>query len=224
MPRRLTTLAPGSICHDLFFLRRMKEYLTPTAKVLAFCLMRNHYHLLLRIVGTDFSTRMKFLGISYAKWRNTRHERVGHVFGGRFNAKIVETDEYLLNDSRYIHLKDSRFLFRTGGVREVCGVFCTGEDARDGERLVGCEGLDPQRGQIPGIRFCGGSRESWGAGSGGRVSAETSESSIFLLSNPGAISSAASPDCRTSSCNPRNYRAYRPAFLSCPLEAGGVSC
>jgi len=66
--------------------------------------MPNHYHLLVQLVDSQFSERMKSLGISYAKAINAMYGHVGHVFEGRFKAKCVTSDEYLLNVSRYIHL------------------------------------------------------------------------------------------------------------------------
>jgi REP element-mobilizing transposase RayT len=90
----------------LFFLRQFLKYFPlAIAEIHAFCLMPNHYHFLVRFIKEiDVSTRMKYFGISYAKAINNRYERTGHLFEGRFKIKHVDSDEYLLHLSRYIHL------------------------------------------------------------------------------------------------------------------------
>jgi putative transposase len=89
-----------------FFLRTFLKYFPlALAEIHAFCLMPNYYHFLVRFIkDLDVSTRMKYFGISYAKAVNNRYERTGHLFEGRFKIKHVDSDEYLLHLSRYIHL------------------------------------------------------------------------------------------------------------------------
>jgi REP element-mobilizing transposase RayT len=70
----------------------------------AFALMPNHEHLFVTTPEPDLSAGMLFLNGSYATYFNRRHERVGHLFQGRFKALIVDTDCYGLRLSRYIHL------------------------------------------------------------------------------------------------------------------------
>src|SRR3989344_4502067 len=88
------------------FLRKLKEYTKKfDVSLVCYCLMPNHFHLLL--VQKDESAITKFmlsLCTSYSKYFNIKHELVGRLFQARFRAKIVETDEYLLHLSRYIHL------------------------------------------------------------------------------------------------------------------------
>jgi REP element-mobilizing transposase RayT len=92
-----------------FFLTRLREYIAPKhAQILAYVLMPNHYHLLLRAESNDLSHAMQLFGISYTKAINKRFERVGTVFQGAFRAKHVDQDEYLLHLSRYIHLNPVR--------------------------------------------------------------------------------------------------------------------
>lgn len=89
----------------LFFLRRMREYLsTDIVTVIAYCLMPNHYHLLVTLNTDDFAETMGILTMSCAKAINERYKRVGTLFQGRFRAVLVDRDEYLLHLSRYIHL------------------------------------------------------------------------------------------------------------------------
>ncbi|MBI4999858.1 transposase, partial [Candidatus Gottesmanbacteria bacterium] len=89
-------------------------------ELLAFCLLPNHFHFLLK-QNSDISIAkfMNSLLLGHAKYFNTKYERVGPLFQGRFKAKMIETDEYLLQLSKYIHrnpladsgnLKDSRNL------------------------------------------------------------------------------------------------------------------
>lgn len=74
----------------------------------SFCLMDNHYHLLIETVGASLSKGMKFLNGSYTQKFNRRHNRVGHVFQGRYKAILVEQDSYLLELSRYVVLNPVR--------------------------------------------------------------------------------------------------------------------
>ena len=71
--------------------------------VLAWCLMSNHVHLLLREEGSTLGEAMKRLGISYAMRFNLRTGHVGHVFQDRYRSEPVEDDPYLLSVVRYIH-------------------------------------------------------------------------------------------------------------------------
>ncbi|MBI2036074.1 transposase [Candidatus Microgenomates bacterium] len=100
------------------FLKRLKEYKAEFGiSILCYCLMPNHFHFLLRqdteIPLTAFMLR---LGTSYAKYFNIKYEEVGSLFQDRFRAKLVETDEYLLQLSRYIHRNPKDILPSTPGV------------------------------------------------------------------------------------------------------------
>jgi putative transposase len=70
----------------------------------AFCLMPNHFHLLLEQVQDDgIVLFMKKLG-GYTMYFNEKHDRVGPLFQGRYKAKHIDSDPYLTHVSRYIHL------------------------------------------------------------------------------------------------------------------------
>jgi REP element-mobilizing transposase RayT len=69
----------------------------------AYCLMGNHYHLILSCPDGNLSTGMHHLGSSHAQRFNRRHGFDGPLFRGRFLSKPIETDEYLLQASRYVH-------------------------------------------------------------------------------------------------------------------------
>jgi putative transposase len=74
----------------------------------AYCLMGNHYHLLIETNTPTLSKGMKFLNGTYTQYFNRRHRRVGHVFQGRFKAILVQKDSYLLELARYIALNPVR--------------------------------------------------------------------------------------------------------------------
>jgi REP element-mobilizing transposase RayT len=71
--------------------------------VLAYCLMGNHYHLLVRSPGGNLAAAMHYLGIAYTRHANDRIGRDGPLFRGRYHALLVETDPYLRWVARYIH-------------------------------------------------------------------------------------------------------------------------
>jgi len=71
----------------------------------AYCLMPNHFHLLLRQQKIDSMPRlMQSVMTAYAMYFNRRYDRVGPLFQGRYKASPVDTESYLLHISRYIHL------------------------------------------------------------------------------------------------------------------------
>ena len=63
----------------------------------AYCLMDNHYHLLIETNSPSLSKGMKFLNGTYTQYYNRQHQRVGHVFQGRFKAILVQKDTYRLS-------------------------------------------------------------------------------------------------------------------------------
>lgn len=70
----------------------------------AYCLMPNHIHLQLETINDEIHHIMHKLNFRYAIYLNKRYDFVGHVFQGRYGAKLIETRAYLLDVSRYIHL------------------------------------------------------------------------------------------------------------------------
>jgi REP element-mobilizing transposase RayT len=74
----------------------------------AYCLMGNHYHLLVETPDGNLSQGMRQLNGVYTQRFNRRHKRVGHVFQGRYKAIIVQKDTYLQELSRYIVLNPVR--------------------------------------------------------------------------------------------------------------------
>jgi putative transposase len=74
----------------------------------AYCLMDNHYHLLIETNSPSLSKGMKFINGTYTQYYNRQHQRVGHVFQGRFKAILVQKNTYLLELARYIALNPVR--------------------------------------------------------------------------------------------------------------------
>jgi len=74
----------------------------------AYCLMDNHYHLLIETPGGNLSSGMRQLNGVYTQRYNRIHHTVGHLLQGRFKAIVVEKDSYLLGVSRYIVLNPVR--------------------------------------------------------------------------------------------------------------------
>jgi putative transposase len=74
----------------------------------AYCLMPNHVHLLLQTSDTPLAKFMQGLQQSYTQRFNLMHDKVGHVFQGRYKAIVCERDEYLTTLVRYIHLNPVR--------------------------------------------------------------------------------------------------------------------
>lgn len=74
----------------------------------SYCLMNNHYHLLIETPEGNISKGMRLLNSIYTQRFNKFHSRVGHVFQGRFKGILVEKESYLLELSRYIVLNPIR--------------------------------------------------------------------------------------------------------------------
>ena len=105
------------------YLKRLGEYLKKhDVTLLAYCLMPNHLHLLLRQDSDELIDRfIHRLHTAYTMYFNKKYERVGAVFQGRFKAKLIDTDEYLLHVSRYIHINPIE-LFDTHAQGPALGV------------------------------------------------------------------------------------------------------
>lgn len=74
----------------------------------AYCLMTNHYHLLIETPEGNLSIGMRQLNGIYTQRFNRGHNRVGHIFQGRYKAVLVDKDSYLLELCRYVVLNPVR--------------------------------------------------------------------------------------------------------------------
>jgi REP element-mobilizing transposase RayT len=122
MPRNLRVEFSGAIYHvtirgnarqKIFndqhdrerFLQRLADSVeTYGERVYLFCLMTNHVHLVVETPSPSLGRFMQSLETGYTVYYNLRHNTCGHLFQGRYTAKLVEGDKYLLKLSRYVHL------------------------------------------------------------------------------------------------------------------------
>ncbi len=74
----------------------------------AYCLMGNHYHLIIETVDSTLSKGMRHLNGVYTQKFNWNHNRVGHIFQGRFKAILIEKETHLLEVCRYVVLNPVR--------------------------------------------------------------------------------------------------------------------
>ncbi len=88
------------------FLEKIIEYKKKfPIKIISYCLMPNHFHFLLQQLAPNAISRFfSNLCNSHSKYFNIKYETVGSIYQGRFKAKTVNKDEYLVHLSRYIHL------------------------------------------------------------------------------------------------------------------------
>lgn len=84
--------------------RQVRRERKPLVEILAFCLMPNHYHLLLRQKKENGITNfMRKIGVGYAMYFNQKYKRSGTLFQGRFKAALVNKESYFLYLFYYIH-------------------------------------------------------------------------------------------------------------------------
>ncbi len=126
MPRQSRLDAPGVLQHVIvrgiekrkifldetdrhLFVKRLADLLMSTeTECLAWALIPNHFHLLLRSGICGLANFMRRLLTGYAITFNKRHNRVGHLFQNRYKSIVCEEDSYLLELVRYIHLNPLR--------------------------------------------------------------------------------------------------------------------
>jgi len=76
----------------------------PLVKFIAYCINSNHFHFLLTpLCERGIEKFMQKLGNGYTKYFNTKHKRSGVLFQGKFQSKLVDSNEYLLHISAYIN-------------------------------------------------------------------------------------------------------------------------
>ncbi len=91
--------------------RHKFKHLGDEVKLLSYCLMPNHFHLLLYQESENgISQFMRKLATGYVMYFNNRYNRVGGLFQGRYKASLISSDPYLYHISRYIHLNPKNYL------------------------------------------------------------------------------------------------------------------
>jgi REP-associated tyrosine transposase len=91
------------------FLRILREACEKFGAVIhAYCLMSNHYHLLLQTLNANLSNVMHFINTSYTHYFNWKNGKSGHLFQGRYTAILIDSEAYGLEVSRYSHLNPVR--------------------------------------------------------------------------------------------------------------------
>jgi REP-associated tyrosine transposase len=91
------------------FVRRLSQAVARYRwKCLAYCLLDTHFHLIVATPQPTLSAGMRWLKATYAQDMNHRHGRTGHLFGGRFYSKTVESDDHLIAALIYVLLNPVR--------------------------------------------------------------------------------------------------------------------
>lgn len=81
-------------------------------ELICYCLMPNHFHLLVKQQEIDAAIKLlTYISVAYTVYFNKKYNRVGSLLQGRYKAILVETDEYLLELTRYIHHNSLRLGF-----------------------------------------------------------------------------------------------------------------
>lgn len=89
--------------------RQTKNY-NKKVELLAYCLMPNHFHLLIKQNKKEVMKNfMQSLATRYSMYFNKKYDRVGSLFQGNYKAVLITKDQYLLHLSRYIHLNPSQY-------------------------------------------------------------------------------------------------------------------
>ena len=122
MARKKREWYPGAIYHittrgnhknDIFrdgedyviYMRFLQESIESfKSKLICYCLMTNHVHLIIETGNITISELMKKLNFLYTKNFNVKYNLVGHLFQGRYFSELIQTDSYLLEASKYLHL------------------------------------------------------------------------------------------------------------------------
>lgn len=134
MPRKTRIYYPGAIYHvmlrgnagdKIFFNDDDRHYFCALTKevvhrygcrIHAFCLMSNHVHFAIQVGSVPLSQIIQNLAFRYARMINTRMKRIGHLFQGRYKAILVDSDIYIRELIRYIHLNPVRAKMVTNAV------------------------------------------------------------------------------------------------------------
>lgn len=110
-------ISRGNRAEYIFSEDKEKEYFTETikkavekykAELYAYCIMGNHYHLLITTPYGELTKLMHYIGSTYGSYLRRQCGIIGHIFAGRYKSLCIEKEGYLLELSRYIHLNPVR--------------------------------------------------------------------------------------------------------------------
>lgn len=144
------------------FLERLAERVEQyNIRLYLFVCMTNHFHLVFETPEGNCSKFMQSLSTAYTVYYNLRHGRHGHLLDGRFKAKLVEGDDYLLGLSRYVHLNPVRIGAHKETPLEVRTQFLRQYPWSSYQRYIGKrKGLDFVE-CAPLLALMGGKRRQW---------------------------------------------------------------
>jgi putative transposase len=92
-----------------YFLKKVYLSFDNSIDLVAYCLMPNHYHLVVKSLAEGkLEKAMQRISTGYTRAINKAYNRTGHLFAGRYKNKFIPGDEYLLHLCRYIHLNPVR--------------------------------------------------------------------------------------------------------------------
>jgi putative transposase len=105
---RRRTIFLDDLDHEVFLRQLKRSVVRFKWKCISYCLMGNHYHLLLQLTDANLSPGMRDVNGIYAQSFNARHEDVGSLFQPRFRGQLVQDEDYLRAAARYIALNPVR--------------------------------------------------------------------------------------------------------------------
>ena len=150
MPRKPRIHYPGAVYHvilrgnagdptffddrDRYRLYLILQYAVEKfrCRIHAFCLMRNHIHLVTQVDDIPLSRIMQNVSQRFTKWINFSQSRTGHLFQGRYKALLIDADTYLLELVRYVHLNP----VRAGAAADADGYPWTGHRGYLGKECI----------------------------------------------------------------------------------------
>ena len=93
----------------IYFLEKIADMVIKYKSIIHnYMLIPNHYHILIKFPQANLSNAMHFLNCSYVNWFNQKYKIVSPLLQGRFEAKLIEQEEYFCNARAYIHLNPLR--------------------------------------------------------------------------------------------------------------------
>ncbi|MCK9431905.1 MAG: transposase [Candidatus Omnitrophica bacterium] len=95
----------GNVCDKEAYLRLLNKFkLRFRFKLYGITLMDNHPHLVMQVANnTNISKVMQSVNLSFSLYFRKKYKYVGHVWQGRFNSRVIDGDQYIINCLEYIH-------------------------------------------------------------------------------------------------------------------------